>query len=155
MRAVVGPVDPQARENLARRRQRTGSDQVEPARDLPEDDDDGQRQCGGVAAGAVHAAPRRRLALAEKRTTSSVRAWKAASRKIVVGRGRAERNVDDADDPARPAAENDDAIGEEDRLVDAVGDEQRRRPLLHPDALQFDDSSAGGGSGRARRTARP
>ena len=49
-----------------------------------------------------------------------------------------ERHVDRRNDPSRPGPHHRHPVGEKRRLVDAVGDEQRRRAGLDPDPLQFD-----------------
>ena len=74
------------------------------------------------------AAPRTRAAAAD--ATSASRSSRSADGQ--------HRIRDVADDPARPAGEHEDAVGEEDRLGDRVGHEHDARPRLAPDGLQVD-----------------
>ena len=63
-----------------------------------------------------------------------------------------ERVRDVADDPARPAGQHEDPVGEEDRLGDGVGHEHDARAGLAPDGLELDvEPLAGQGVERAER----
>ena len=82
-------------------------------------------------------------------------AWNAGSTNRLAAARPREGNVDDrrAMRPG-PARHHHDAVGEEDRLVDAMGDQQRGRRRVSTRCAAVRCSSGGAGSGRARRRAR-
>ena len=55
-----------------------------------------------------------------------------------------EVDVDGGDHPSRPRRHHGDAVGEEHRLGDRVGDEQRGDRALRPDPLEFDVEALAG-----------
>ena len=59
------------------------------------------------------------------------------ARSAARGGGDARRGSRDPGDPSRSRAHHDDSIGEEDRLLDAVRDEQHRRSGVAPDVQQL------------------
>ena len=64
-------------------------------------------------------------------------------------------HVENGAHPAGPGGQHRDPVGEQDRLLDGVGDEDDRGAELHVDALQLDRRALHGSARRARRTARP
>ena len=162
------PHEPPIREPLTHHRgerrpgdpERTGSTE-----DLPchQQDRDADQTEGDPAAPRLarlsHRAPGDDPSGSSARVSSSARAWNASVVRTSRARGARERHVAHDLDATGALGEDHDAIGEEDRLLDRVRDEQRRDGQLAPDPLQLQVQTSPGdrihGTRRARRARGP
>ena len=113
----------------------------------------GRRSVTGAVIDAASAA-RSRLRPRSAPRTSVTAAKKPASARVASPRS-AEVDRDDVGDPARPRRHHHDAVGQEHRLGDRVGDEDDRRAGLARRCAAARPACARGSSRRGRRTARP